>query len=158
MFIIQFLLLQVACPLLSICWIDKNVGFIKTANNVHIAGSLKLVSYYFCVCFLWTQVILAQCVVYLSRAPKSVEILDAYGKAKSCVRHHKGPLPSVPLHLRNAPTKLMKNLGEITTLLQFICQQKRKRNMSETKEYDQKIISKRSYHKIIKIFSMSNNI
>ncbi|XP_076449317.1 ATPase WRNIP1-like [Babylonia areolata] len=57
------------------------------------------------------EVLLAQCAVYLARAPKSVEIYKAYGKAKACVRDHKGPLPSVPLHLRNAPTRLMKNLG-----------------------------------------------
>ena len=58
------------------------------------------------------QVILAQCVVYLSRASKSVEVYSAYDKAKKCVRSHQGPLPSVPLHLRNAPTKLMKDLGK----------------------------------------------
>nr|KAG5713110.1 hypothetical protein BaRGS_021904 [Batillaria attramentaria] len=57
------------------------------------------------------DVLLAQCVVYLSRAPKSVEVYKAYGKAKSCVKGHKGPIPSVPIHLRNAPTKLMKSLG-----------------------------------------------
>ncbi|XP_056149363.1 ATPase WRNIP1 isoform X2 [Lampris incognitus] len=57
------------------------------------------------------EVILAQCVVYLARAPKSVEIYKAYSNVKACLRNHKGPLPSVPLHLRNAPTKLMKDLG-----------------------------------------------
>ncbi|KAK3085285.1 hypothetical protein FSP39_001068 [Pinctada imbricata] len=57
------------------------------------------------------DVILAQCAVYMARAPKSVEVYNAYSKAKKCVRNHQGPLPSVPLHLRNAPTKLMKNLG-----------------------------------------------
>ncbi|XP_069766007.1 ATPase WRNIP1 [Narcine bancroftii] len=57
------------------------------------------------------EVILAQCVVYLARAPKSVEVYMAYGAVKESVRNHKGPLPSVPLHLRNAPTKLMKDLG-----------------------------------------------
>lgn len=57
------------------------------------------------------EVILAQCVVYLARAPKSTEIYMAYGAVKESVRNHKGPLPSVPLHLRNAPTKLMKDLG-----------------------------------------------
>ena len=54
---------------------------------------------------------LAQAVVYMARAPKSTEVYQAYGRAKSCVWDHKGPLPSVPLHLRNAPTKLMKDLG-----------------------------------------------
>lgn len=63
------------------------------------------------------QVLLAQCVVYLARAPKSVEIYQAYSNAKTCVQQHKGPLPSVPLHLRNAPTRLMKNLGESGELL-----------------------------------------
>ncbi|MBN3275644.1 WRIP1 ATPase, partial [Polyodon spathula] len=57
------------------------------------------------------EVILAQCVVYLARAPKSVDVYKAYDNVKACLRTHKGPLPSVPLHLRNAPTKLMKDLG-----------------------------------------------
>uniref|UniRef100_A0AAY5L273 UBZ4-type domain-containing protein n=1 Tax=Esox lucius TaxID=8010 RepID=A0AAY5L273_ESOLU len=57
------------------------------------------------------EVILAQCVVYLARAPKSVEIYKAYNNVKASLRNHKGPLPSVPLHLRNAPTRLMKDLG-----------------------------------------------
>ena len=57
------------------------------------------------------QVVLAQAVVYMARAPKSVEVYCAYGRAKSCVLEHKGPLPPVPLHLRNAPTKLMRELG-----------------------------------------------
>ncbi|KAF0046892.1 hypothetical protein F2P81_000525 [Scophthalmus maximus] len=57
------------------------------------------------------EVILAQCVVYLAQAPKSVEIYKAYANVKACLRNHKGPLPSVPLHLRNASTKLMKQLG-----------------------------------------------
>ncbi|XP_067911394.1 ATPase WRNIP1 [Heterodontus francisci] len=57
------------------------------------------------------EVILAQCVTYLARAPKSVEVYMAYEAVKESLRNHKGPLPSVPLHLRNAPTKLMKDLG-----------------------------------------------
>ena len=47
----------------------------------------------------------------MARAPKSVEVYMAYEKARQCILNHKGPLPSVPLHLRNAPTKLMKSLG-----------------------------------------------
>ncbi|KAA0718485.1 ATPase WRNIP1 [Triplophysa tibetana] len=57
------------------------------------------------------EVILAQCVVYMARAPKSVEVYKAYNNVKASLRNHQGPLPPVPLHLRNAPTKLMKNLG-----------------------------------------------
>ncbi|NXO58962.1 WRIP1 ATPase, partial [Aramus guarauna] len=57
------------------------------------------------------EVILAQCVVYFARAPKSIEVYRAYNNVKECLRMHTGPLPPVPLHLRNAPTRLMKNLG-----------------------------------------------
>eukprot|EP00106_Octopus_bimaculoides_P007850 XP_014775292.1 PREDICTED: ATPase WRNIP1-like [Octopus bimaculoides] len=64
------------------------------------------------------DVILAQCAVYLARAPKSVEVYSAYTKAKQCILEHRGPLPSVPLHLRNATTGLMKSL-EISALWFF---------------------------------------
>jgi putative ATPase len=52
---------------------------------------------------------LAQCVVYLAKAPKSNQLYTAYGKAREDVQAH-GNLP-VPMHIRNAPTKLMKDLG-----------------------------------------------
>ncbi|XP_023567819.1 ATPase WRNIP1 [Octodon degus] len=57
------------------------------------------------------EVLLAQCVVYFARAPKSIEVYSAYNNVKACLRNHQGPLPAVPLHLRNAPTRLMKDLG-----------------------------------------------
>uniref|UniRef100_A0A8C5MKP7 ATPase WRNIP1 n=1 Tax=Leptobrachium leishanense TaxID=445787 RepID=A0A8C5MKP7_9ANUR len=57
------------------------------------------------------EVILAQCVMYLARTPKSIAVYSAYGKVKECLKNHKGPLPPVPLHLRNAPTRLMKDFG-----------------------------------------------
>ena len=60
---------------------------------------------------VYKQVILAQAVVYLVRAPKSIEIYNAYGEAKKYVSGWEGPQPTVPLHIRNAPTKLMKSLG-----------------------------------------------
>lgn len=56
--------------------------------------------------------IIAQLAVYLARAPKSTESYRALGRCKEQINNHKGATPSVPLHLRNAPTKLMKNLGE----------------------------------------------
>ncbi|HMN19143.1 MAG TPA: replication-associated recombination protein A [Candidatus Moranbacteria bacterium] len=52
---------------------------------------------------------LAQLVIYLAKAKKSVGAYLAYGKAKKDVLE-RGNLP-VPLHLRNAPTKLMERLG-----------------------------------------------
>ncbi|XP_054006279.1 ATPase WRNIP1-like isoform X1 [Hylaeus anthracinus] len=57
------------------------------------------------------DVLLAQCTTYLARAPKSRLMEDALRAAQRVVAEHKGPQPGVPLHLRNAPTKLMKNLG-----------------------------------------------
>ncbi len=52
---------------------------------------------------------LAQCVVYLALAPKSNAIYTAYDAAAGVV-HNSAPFP-VPLHIRNAPTPLMKELG-----------------------------------------------
>lgn len=52
---------------------------------------------------------LAQGVVYLSRAKKDRGSYDAYARAREDVMNF--PNEPVPLHLRNAPTKLMKNLG-----------------------------------------------
>ena len=51
---------------------------------------------------------LAEAVVYLSLAPKSNSVYTAWGRAGKLAREN-GSLP-VPLHLRNAPTELMKNL------------------------------------------------
>lgn len=58
------------------------------------------------------DVLLAQCAIYLARAPKSREADSALAKAKQVIAECKGPQPPVPMHLRNAPTKLMKNLGK----------------------------------------------
>ncbi len=52
---------------------------------------------------------LAQAAVYLATAPKSNSIYAAYGKVCEVVKKT-GTLP-VPMHIRNAPTRLMKDLG-----------------------------------------------
>jgi putative ATPase len=54
------------------------------------------------------ELALAQAAVYLATAPKSNALYTAYGKVKELI-NTKGYLP-VPLHIRNAPTKLMKEL------------------------------------------------
>jgi putative ATPase len=54
------------------------------------------------------NIILSQCVTYLAASPKSNAAVVAIGNALSAVKRF-GDLP-VPLHIRNAPTKLMKNL------------------------------------------------
>ena len=55
------------------------------------------------------QLILAHVVIYLSKAPKSRSVPNAIAAAKEAVYQY--PNEPIPLHLRNAPTKLMKNLG-----------------------------------------------
>lgn len=55
------------------------------------------------------EIILSQCVTYLASSPKSNAAYMAIKQANMIVRET-GNLP-VPLHLRNAPTKLMKNEG-----------------------------------------------
>ena len=52
---------------------------------------------------------LYHCATVLAKAPKSRETTDAMYAAKQAAREH--PDLPVPLHLRNAPTKLMKDLG-----------------------------------------------
>jgi len=52
---------------------------------------------------------LAQAAVYLATAPKSASIYKAFGEAVNDAKS-KGSLP-VPLHIRNAPTSLMKSIG-----------------------------------------------
>jgi putative ATPase len=51
---------------------------------------------------------LAQCVVYLAAAPKSNAVYTAYGRVAEDVAQTRND--PVPLHIRNAPTKLMKGL------------------------------------------------
>jgi putative ATPase len=55
------------------------------------------------------ELALAQALVFLAVAPKSNAVYVAYNQARAFVKNN-GSLP-VPVHLRNAPTKLMKELG-----------------------------------------------
>jgi putative ATPase len=55
------------------------------------------------------ELALAQAAVYLATAPKSNSIYSAYGKVNAVIKKT-GSLP-VPFHIRNAPTRLMKDLG-----------------------------------------------
>lgn len=56
-----------------------------------------------------SSLILSQCATYLASSPKSNSATVAIGEAMSAVKQF-GDLP-VPLHIRNAPTKLMKSMG-----------------------------------------------
>ena len=56
-----------------------------------------------------SRIIMSQCAVYLATSPKSNASYLAIGTAQQLVKQT-GDLP-VPIHLRNAPTKLMKELG-----------------------------------------------
>ncbi len=55
------------------------------------------------------ELALAQAVVYLALAPKSNAVYEAFGRAMRSAREH-GSLPP-PLHILNAPTRLMRELG-----------------------------------------------
>jgi putative ATPase len=55
------------------------------------------------------ELALAVAAVYLATSPKSARVYDAWSAALDAAR--KTPAASVPLHLRNAPTGLMKELG-----------------------------------------------
>jgi putative ATPase len=52
---------------------------------------------------------LAEAAVYLATAPKSNRVYEAWGAALAMARE--SPAEPVPLHIRNAPTGLMKELG-----------------------------------------------
>ncbi len=56
-----------------------------------------------------SRIILSQCAIYLATSPKSNASYMAIGEAQQLVKQT-GDL-SVPIHLRNAPTKLMKEMG-----------------------------------------------
>lgn len=56
-----------------------------------------------------SQLILSQCTIYLASSVKSNSATTAIGAAMSAVKQQ-GDLP-VPLHIRNAPTRMMKNMG-----------------------------------------------
>ena len=55
------------------------------------------------------ELAIAQAAVYLATAPKSNKVYEAWGAALEAARD--SPAAKVPIHLRNAPTSLMKELG-----------------------------------------------
>jgi putative ATPase len=55
------------------------------------------------------ELALAEAAVYLATAPKSNKIYEAWGRALDAARET--PSEPVPLHIRNAPTPLMADLG-----------------------------------------------
>jgi putative ATPase len=88
-----------------------------------------------------SRIILSQCAVYLANSPKSNASYEAIGKAQQVVKNT-GDL-SVPLHLRNAPTKLMKDLdyGKNYTYSHsyennFLAQEYLPEEINNTKFYD----------------------
>ncbi|HLV51460.1 MAG TPA: replication-associated recombination protein A [Flavobacterium sp.] len=78
-----------------------NPTAIIMANNIFQAVSV--------IGYPESRILLSQCAIYLATSPKSNASYMAIGKAQQTVKQT-GDL-SVPIHLRNAPTKLMKELG-----------------------------------------------
>ena len=80
---------------------NANPTALILANNTFQAVSV--------IGFPESRIILSQCAVYLANSPKSNASYKAINKAQEIVQQT-GDL-TIPLHLRNAPTKLMKDLG-----------------------------------------------
>ena len=80
---------------------NANPTALILANNTFQAVSV--------IGFPESRIILSQCAVYLANSPKSNASYKAINKAQEIVQKT-GDL-TIPLHLRNAPTKLMKDLG-----------------------------------------------
>ncbi len=55
------------------------------------------------------ELAIAQCVIYLATAPKSNAAYTAFGEAQQMARETGSLMP--PMHILNAPTRLMRNLG-----------------------------------------------
>jgi putative ATPase len=55
------------------------------------------------------EIALAEAAIYLATAPKSNRVCEAWSQALTAAKEH--PAEPVPLHIRNAPTGLMKDLG-----------------------------------------------
>jgi putative ATPase len=55
------------------------------------------------------ELAIAEAIVYLATAPKSNRVYGAWGAAQTAARDY--PAEPVPLHIRNAPTRLMKEIG-----------------------------------------------
>jgi len=55
------------------------------------------------------ELAIAQCLIYLATAPKSNAVYQAHGKARAMARETGSLMP--PMHILNAPTRLMRNLG-----------------------------------------------
>ena len=55
------------------------------------------------------ELAMAEAVIYLAAAPKSNRVYEAWGRAQNAAKEY--PAEPVPLHIRNAPTTLMKTLG-----------------------------------------------
>lgn len=79
---------------------NANPNALLLANNCFQAVNV--------IGFPESRIILSQTVIYLASSPKSNASYEAIGKAQALVKQT-GNLP-VPLHLRNAPTKLMKQM------------------------------------------------
>ncbi len=84
---------------------SEDIGHANPTALVMATNTFQAVS---AVGFPESRIILGQCVTYLAASPKSNAAYMAINKAQRLVRQT-GDLP-VPLHLRNAPSKLMKQL------------------------------------------------
>ena len=87
-------------------WASEDIGNANPTALVIANSTFQAVS---TIGYPESRIILSQCAIYLACSPKSNAAYQAIGKAQQLVKET-GDL-SVPLEIRNAPTKLMKELG-----------------------------------------------
>ena len=85
---------------------SEDVGLAEPAALTHAISAMRAVEF---IGQPEGNLALAQLAVYLAQAPKSNALYVAYGRVQEDVKTTRND--PVPLHLRNAPTKLMKELG-----------------------------------------------
>ncbi|MFA0961272.1 replication-associated recombination protein A [Roseivirga sp. BDSF3-8] len=85
---------------------SEDIGNANPTALVIAANTFQAVTY---IGYPEAEIVLSQCATYLASSPKSNASYMAIKQAKKLVRET-GDLP-VPMHLRNAPTKLMKKEG-----------------------------------------------
>ncbi|MFK7797945.1 MAG: replication-associated recombination protein A [Aureispira sp.] len=117
---------------------SEDIGHANPTALVMATNTFQAVS---AVGFPESRIILSQCVTYLASSPKSNAAYMAINKAQKLVRQT-GDLP-VPLHLRNAPSKLMKQLDYGKDYLyshdypgNFVAQEYMPNAIANTKLYD----------------------
>lgn len=91
------------------------------------------------------QLILAQCATFLATAKKSIASTVGISEAMADVEMEN--LPSIPMHLRNASNKVMKNLGYGKGHIRYAWQEEKKGNKIDQEYLPKELKGKHYYRK-----------